>query len=285
MTDRGDVLLALDARPGGVAVGAFSGSRLVRAWRLALVDGRTPDDWGLLLRALLGDLDGRTTAVDVAEADGPRGERSGAGRPARVAGAAVAAVVPGVAASVRAAVADRFEVDAVVVGPGVRTGLPLRTDDPREVGVDRVCRAVAAVHLVGGPCVVVDLESVTTVDVVSARGEHLGGAIAPGVDLAAEALHRHAPGLRRVEAARPARAVGRTSAEALQAGVVLGAAGAVDALVSAAAVELGADPAVLATGSCAELVAPLARTLDRVEPHLGLHGLRLVHERHHARSR
>ena len=251
-----------DARTGGRGQdGQRDGDgELLASWRVATDERRTADDHARLLRSLLAD--GRADAS------------------ADVRGVVVGSVVPGVGAALRAAVEDGWpRAPCVVLGPGVRTGLAVRTDDPRELGADRVANAVGALARHGSPCVVVDLGSVTCVDVLNARGEHVGGAIAPGLDLAADALHRHAPALRRVELARPRRAVGRTTAEALQAGVVYGAAGSVDGLVRRVTEELGERPVVVATGVHAPLVVADAATVDVHDPHLTLFGLRRVFAR------
>lgn len=172
----------------------------------------------------------------------------------------------------------------LVVGPGVRTGVPLLVDHPREVGADRVVNCLAAYHLFGTACVCVDLGTCTNIDVVSARGEFLGGALAPGIDIAMQALAEQAASLRPVDLVEPRSVIGRTTVEALQAGVLYGAAGQVDGLVRRILAELGPDatPAtVVVTGGLAELVHGRADTITHHVPDLTLHGLRLTHLRHH----
>ena len=200
---------------------------------------------------------------------------------------AVAALstVPGPSRELRTLLArwsDRMR--AVVVGPGVRTGVPLLVDHPREVGADRVVNSLAAHHLFGTTCVCVDLGTCTNIDVVSARGEFLGGALAPGVDIAMQALAERASSLRPVDLVEPRSVIGRTTVEAVQAGVLYGAAGQVDGLVQRILAELGpeAQPVTVpVTGGLAELVYGRSDTITHHVPDLTLHGLRLTHLRHH----
>lgn len=200
---------------------------------------------------------------------------------------AVAALstVPGPSRELRSLLtrwSDRMRT--LVVGPGVRTGVPLLVDHPREVGADRVVNCLAAHHLFGTTCVSVDLGTCTNIDVVSARGEFLGGALAPGIDIAMEALAAHASSLRPVDLLEPRSVIGRTTVEAVQAGVLYGAAGQVDGLVRRIVAELGPDAGpvtVVVTGGLAELVHGRAATITHHVPDLTLHGLRLTHLRHH----
>ena len=172
----------------------------------------------------------------------------------------------------------------LVVGPGVRTGVPLLVDQPREVGADRVVNSLAAHHLFGTTCISVDLGTCTNIDVVSARGEFLGGALAPGIEIAMQALAEQASALRPVDLVPPRSVIGRTTVESLQAGVLFGAAGQVDGLVRRIIAELGPDAlpvTVPVTGGLAELVHGRADTVTHHVPDLTLHGLRLTHLRHH----
>jgi type III pantothenate kinase len=191
----------------------------------------------------------------------------------------VASVVPELTVAYQA-LADRYlDHPAVVVGPGVRTGMPLLVDNPHEVGADRIANAVAAHARFGGPCVVVDFGTATTLDVVSANGEFVGGVIAPGVDSGLDALSQRAARLMRVELAAPPTTIGRNTVECMQSGLVLGAAAMVDGMVSRIAIELGAQPIVIATGGLAPLVLPHSVLIEEHEPMLTIEGLRLVHER------
>jgi len=232
---------------------------LTHHWRLSTVPARTPDEHAVLLTQLL-DLEG----LDIGSS---------------VTGIAVSSSVPRATGQLRQMAARWFgSVQCVVLGPGVRSGMPILYDNPKEVGADRVANAVGAYDLFGGPCVVVDLGTATTFDAVSAKGEYLGGAIAPGVAISMEALFEHAAALRRVELVEPRRVIGRSTAESLESGVLYGFAAQVDGLCGRFMEELGPS-AVVATGGLSELIAPHARSVQHVEPWLTLHGLRIVYER------
>jgi type III pantothenate kinase len=282
------MLLALDVGNTQTVVGVFDDAAgrsvaevprrpgelpgLVHSWRVATVAERTTDEHALLLAGLLG-LAGLRVA-------GSPGARVGAGGEALgvVDGIAVSSSVPAVTAALRQTVPSWFDVPLVVVGPGVRTGMPIRYDDPREVGADRVVNAVAALDLFGGPAIVVDLGTATTFDAISAAGEYLGGAIVPGIEISMNALFEHAAALRRVELVAPAAVIGRTPVESMQSGAVYGYAALVEGLCSRIEAELGAAT-VIATGGLAGLVVPHAKVVSHHEPWLTLHGLRLVYER------
>ena len=249
------------AAHAGLAIDAEHqrGRDLTHHWRLSTVPSRTPDEYAVLLTQILG-LEGLDigTAVD---------------------GLAVCSSVPAVTAHLRRTAARWFgDVPYVVLGPDTESGMPVLYDSPRDVGADRVANAVGALDLFGGPCVVVDLGTATTFDVISGAGEYLGGAIAPGIAISMDALFAHAAALRRVELVEPRSVIGRTTAESIQSGVLYGFAAQVDGMCRRFLSELGAAT-VVATGGLSELVAPYAETVEHVEPWLTLHGLRLVYER------
>ena len=266
-------LYALDARDD-VALGADDGSvgfgigtegdpekrrGLTHHWRLSTVPSRTPDEHAVLLTQLL-DLEG----LDIG---------------ASVTGIAVSSSVPRVTTELRQMASRWFgAVPCVVLGPGVKSGMPILYDNPKEVGADRIANAVGAFDLYGGPAIVVDLGTATTFDAVSAKGEYLGGAIAPGVAISLEALFEHAAALRRVEMVEPRSVIGRSTAEAVESGVLYGFGAQVDGLCERFMEELGPS-AVVATGGLSELIAPHARSVQHVEPWLTLHGLRIVYGR------
>ncbi|HUC36619.1 MAG TPA: type III pantothenate kinase [Acidimicrobiales bacterium] len=227
-------------------------------WRLSTVDDRTPDEHALLLSQLL-DLD----QMDVDEV---------------VTGLAVTSSVPRVTTALRQ-MADRwFDVPCVVLEPGVRSGMPILYDNPKEVGADRIANAIGAYDLYGGPCIVVDLGTATTFDAISAEGEYLGGAIAPGIAISMDALFHHAAALRRVELVEPRNVIGKSTVESIQSGALYGYVAQVDGMCRRIADELG-RAAVVATGGLSEVIAPLSEAIDHREPWLTLHGLRLVYER------
>ena len=192
-----------------------------------------------------------------------------------VSGLAVASGVPRVTAALRAMVARYFDFEPVVIEPGVRSGIAIRYDDPREVGADRIANAVGAVALYGGPTIVVDFGTGTTLDVISEAGEYLGGVISPGVEISLEALFERAAALRSVELTPPRSVIGRSTAESLQSGAIYGYASQVDGLCRRIMGEIGPST-VVGTGGLAPLIAPHSDCIQHVQPWLTLHGLRLV---------
>jgi type III pantothenate kinase len=230
-------------------------------WRVATVAERTADEHALLLTSLL-QLVGLDLRMD--------GATSGIGL-------AVSSSVPAVTASLREMAQRWFEGPFVVIEPGVRSGMPILYDNPKEVGADRIANAVGAIDLYGGPAIVVDLGTATTFDAISSAGEYLGGAITPGIEISVDALFAHAAALRRVELVEPRRVIGKSTVESIQSGTVYGYVALVDGLCQRIADELG-HPTVIATGGLAGLVTPLSSMIQYHEPWLTLHGLRLVYE-------
>jgi type III pantothenate kinase len=228
-------------------------------WRLSTASSRTTDEYAAVITQLL-DLEG----LDVVEA---------------VTGVAISSSVPEVTGQLRR-MASRWLPDAhcVVLGPGTKSGMPIRYANPKEVGADRIANAVGAFDLYGGPCVVVDLGTATTFDAISSDGEYLGGAIAPGVAISLDALYAHAAALRAVELVEPRAVVGQSTEEAIQSGVLYGFAAQVDGMCERFEQTLGTSTVVL-TGGLSSLIAPYTTATDHVEPWLTLHGLRLVYER------
>jgi type III pantothenate kinase len=237
-------------------LGLFDGEELAGQYRVATDPSKTADELAVLLRAL----------VELATLDG----------------IALCSSVPGLVAEY-AAFAERWAgVELLALGPGVSTGLPIRYDDPREVGPDRIANAVAARARHGQPAVVVDFGTSTNFDVVSAAGEFAGGVLAPGVEVSMDALFSRTARLPRVPFIAPERVISQTTVAALQAGLVYGFAGQVDAIVDRIRAELAAPEApVVATGGLAGLISPHSRTINAVDPELTLHGLRLVWARNH----
>jgi type III pantothenate kinase len=231
---------------------------LVDHWRIATNAERTSDEHALVVQEFLG-FHGFSFDDDVS-------------------GIAISSVVPRSTAAFREMTEKYFGFRPVVIEPGVKTGMPILTENPREVGADRIANAVAALDLFGGPAVVIDFGTATTYDALSAKGEYLGGVIAPGVEISLDALYTRAAALRRVELVEPRSIIGRTTVESIQAGAIFGFAGQVDGICRRLRDELG-DVTVVATGGLAGLIAPYTSSIQRVEPWLTLHGLRLVYAR------
>ena len=258
------MLLAIDVGNTGTVLGVFRGAELIRHWRMATRRERTADELALLFEGFL--------------------EHVGLSFSREITGVAIASVVPDQTQALREMVRTYFHFHPVVVEPGVKTGIPILTDNPREVGADRIVNALAAYTRYGGACIVVDFGTATTYDAVSERGEYLGGAIAPGMGVSATGLFQAAARLPRVEVAPPRSVIGKNTVESMQSGLVLGTAAEVDGIVERMQKELGGQATVVATGGLAGVVAPLCQTVDHVDPWLTLEGLRLVFEKNTARD-
>lgn len=248
-------LLLIDVGNTQTVVGVDEGDE-THTWRLATQSSRTSDEYVMLLRSLLGShLDGFD-------------------------GTAVSSVVPPATVALRNALVTLTGLQPVVVEPGTRTGMPLRVDNPREVGADRIVNALGAVARFGAPVITVDFGTATTVDLIGREGEYRGGAIAPGVTIAAEALVSATAALRRVDVAAPPHVVGRSTVEAIQSGLVYGYAGLVDGLIGRMLADPGSEDApVVATGGLAETVIEHCRHPITLDPDLTLRGLRVAWER------
>lgn len=254
------MLLCIDAGNTNTVLATFDGETLVHSWRIKTDARATADELALIYRGLLSSH--------------PDGE------PVKLTGVAVCSTVPAVLREMRSMLGRYYgDVPHVVVEPGVRTGVQLAIDNPKEVGTDRVVNTLAAFTLYGGPTIVVDFGTTTNFDVISARGEFLGGAFAPGIEISFDALAARAAQLRRVEPAKPRSVIGKNTVECLQSGMYYGFAGQVDGLVRRMAAELGGVRAVVATGGLAPLVIEECTTVTHHEPNLTLIGLRMVYER------
>jgi type III pantothenate kinase len=252
------VLLAIDLGNTETVLGLFDGAELSSHWRIATSAERTSDEHALLVSQLL-DLDGYRF-------DGA------------VTGIAISSTVPRLTATLRAMSRRWSQVPTVVLEPGVRSGMPILYDNPKEVGADRIANAVGAYAIYGGPSIVVDFGTSTNFDVISAAGEYLGGAIAPGVEISMDALFGRAAALRRVELVEPRNVIGKSTVESIQSGVLYGFAGQVDGIVARIRAELGGEATVVATGGLSGVIARLSREVHHTDPWLTLQGLRLVFE-------
>jgi type III pantothenate kinase len=266
------MLLTIDAGNTQTVVGLFRGDELLDHWRIATVADRTSDELALMVQQFLGFHGFSFVAPRLDEGElAPAETRS-------ITGVAISSGVPRVTAELRTMTERYFGFPALVLEPGVRTGMPILYDNPKEVGADRIANAVGAYDLFGGPTIIVDFGTATTIEAVSAAGEYLGGAIFPGVEIAMDALFGRAAGLRRVELQPPKHVIGKSTAESIQSGTIYGFSAQVDGLVDRFVAELG-ECAVVATGGLADLIAPHARSVQHYEPWLTLYGLRIIFER------
>jgi type III pantothenate kinase len=246
------MLLAADVGNTQTALGLFDGDTLSDHWRLATERSTTADELGVVLAGLL-ELDA-------------------------VSGICLSSTVPVLVREWELLASKWTEAEILVVGPGVKTGIPIHYDDPREVGPDRIVNAVAAKQRYGAPVIVVDFGTSTNFDVVSPEGEYVGGVLAPGIEISMDALFARAARLVKVDYAAPPAVIGKTTVGGLQSGLVYGFAGQVDGIVGRIRGELGADAPAIATGGLADLVAPHTHVIERVDPFLTLDGLRMVWE-------
>ncbi|OPZ46065.1 MAG: Type III pantothenate kinase [Actinobacteria bacterium ADurb.BinA094] len=253
------MLLVVDVGNTQTQIGIIAEGSVVDEWRLATVRHRTSDEIAGILQGLFS-LQGRRFKDEVDEVG-------------------VASVVPRLTQQWEEMCAKHLGLTAFVVGPGVRTGMRIRTHNPAEVGADRIVNAVAAYETYGGPCIVVDYGTATTFDVISGEGDYLGGVIVPGVEVSLEALTTRAAKLIKVELVEPERAIGKSTIEALQAGVVYGVAGEAEGVVRAIWAELGRKCPVIATGGMADLIARHSRVFEKVDQSLTLRGIEIVMRR------
>jgi type III pantothenate kinase len=252
------MLLVVDVGNTQTHLGAFRGEELVEHWRFATVRESTADELGAALRALL---ELRGLGFDDLDA------------------AIVSSTVPQLGPE-WASMADRYLGQPLtLVGPGIKTGMAIRLDNPRELGADRLVNAVAAHERFGGPCIVVDFGTAITYDAISADAEYLGGIIAPGVEISMEALTERAAKLPKIDLGEPRSLIGHSTVDAIRSGVIYGFAGQVDGIVTRLRAELGADAHTIATGGLARSIVPFCETIDEVDDLLTLTGLRLIHER------
>ncbi|HEY1553704.1 MAG TPA: type III pantothenate kinase [Kofleriaceae bacterium] len=254
-------LLAVDVGNTNTVLGVFTNGQLVAHWRIQTVAARTSDEYAVLLKTLL-ELEGATwKTIDAG---------------------IISSVVPPAVFGLQQFFKRHCGGAALVVGPGIKTGMPILYENPREVGADRIVNAVAAYEELKAGCIVVDFGTATTWDVVTPKGEYLGGVIAPGIQISAEALYEHAAKLPRVELARPGKVVARNTVQSMQAGLVYGYAGMVDALVGRIRAELDYPARCIATGGLAALIATETKTIEACDELLTLKGLDILYRRNQA---
>jgi len=250
------LLLAIDAGNTNVVMGLYDGERLVADWRITTPATWTGDEVAIMLYDLF-ELRGLTVE--------------------RVSGVIIGSVVPNLTPALEDASIAHLKVRPVIVGPGIKTGIRIAIENPKEVGADRIANTLAAFRKYGGPAIVIDLGTAVTYDAISAAGEYLGGAIAPGVGISLDALLAHTAKLVRVELLAPDAVIGRSTMAAVQSGLLWGFVGQIEGMVRRMTEELGGTAHVIATGGQASMVAGLTNVIDDVDPQLTLEGLRLIH--------
>jgi type III pantothenate kinase len=251
------MLLAIDISNTTIKVGVFQNDTLIATWRFATVRQKLTDEYAMLLLDLF-------TACGI-----PAGE---------ISGVSMSCVVPPLRSVFDELARKYLHLTPVIVGPGIKTGVKLAVDNPREVGADRVVNALATHRLYGGPAIAIAFGTATVFDCISAQGDYLGGAIAPGVVTALESLTRSAAQLFQIELVRPPKAIGKNTVHTMQSGLVLGFAGLVEGLVKRLRSELGGETKVIATGGLAEVIAPVTDVIEVVDLELTLKGLKLIYE-------
>lgn len=252
------MILVVDVGNTNIVLGVYQGRLLTHHWRLSTNRSATVDEYGVLISNLFQLANVKAEQME---------------------GVILSCVVPPLMHTLEQLFIKYVGKEALVVGPGIKTGLNIRYENPREVGADRIVNAVAGIEQYGTPLVVVDFGTATTFDYIDASGAYLGGAIVPGIGISAEALYQRAAKLPRIELTKPKTVIGRNTVAAMQAGIIYGYAGQVDGIVRRIAKEFNVQPKVIATGGLAELIAGESETIEKVDSLLTLEGLRIVYER------
>lgn len=252
------MILVFDIGNTNIVLGVFRDKELVENWRLSTARHRTADEYGMLLRELFAASNLSMAGIEAV---------------------VLSSVVPPINATLETTCRKYFGVAPLVVGPGIKTGISIKYENPREVGADRIVNAVAGFEQYGGPLIIVDFGTATTFCAISAKGEYLGGAIAPGIGISTEALFARAAKLPRVELVKPPSVIGKNTVNSMQSGIVYGFVGQVNEIVRRIKREMAGDPMVVATGGLAELIAGETPVIDKVDKYLTLHGLRIIYER------
>lgn len=250
--------LVIDVGNTNIVIGIYEGRELLHHWRLATNRSATVDEYGVLLYNLF-----TMAGID----------------PNQVEGVIISTVVPPLMRTLERLCQQYLHKQPLIVGPGIKTGLNVRYENPKEVGADRIVNAVAAIEIYGSPLIIVDFGTATTFDYIDEGANYIGGAIVPGIHISTEALYQRAAKLPRIELVKPKSVIGRNTVASMQAGIIFGYAGQVDGIVERIREEFRVQPKVIATGGLAELIASESKTIDEVNMSLTLRGLQLIYER------
>lgn len=251
------MLLVFDIGNTQIVTGLYHGQELIANWRLQTDRNKTADEYGILLRSFLIDQNLQATAVKAA---------------------IISSVVPPVTGTIEKMIKRYFGIESLLVGPEIRTDLNIKYENPREVGADRIVNAVAGIKLYGAPLIIVDFGTATTFCAIAENGDYLGGAIAPGLGIASEALFLRTAKLPRIELIKPRNAIGQNTVSSMQSGLYYGYIGLIEAMIKRFKSEMNAAPRVIATGGIAELIAGDTELIDAINPYLTLEGLRIIYE-------
>lgn len=252
------MILVVDVGNTNIVLGIYEGKKLLHNWRISTNRGATADEYGILIDNLCKHQGMRLEGME---------------------GVIISSVVPPLMFALESMCRKYIKKEPLIIGPGIKTGLNIRYENPREVGADRIVNAVAGIELYGPPLIIVDFGTATTFCYIDEQAQYIGGAIAPGIGISTEALYQRAAKLPRIELIRPKSPVGRNTITSMQAGIIYGFAGQVDGIVQRIIEEFGTKPKVVATGGLAELISKESRTIDLVNPLLTLQGLQLIYER------
>ncbi|MDN7247556.1 type III pantothenate kinase [Planococcus shenhongbingii] len=255
------MILVMDVGNTNIILGIYGQDRLLYHWRLETDRHKTEDEFGMQVKALLNDADLSFSSIN---------------------GIIMSSVVPPIMYVLEQMCQKYFHVKPLIVGPGVKTGLNIKYENPREVGADRIVNAVAAIHEYGAPLIIVDFGTATTYCYIDEHRQYMGGAIAPGINISTEALYTRASKLPRIEIARPSSVVGKNTVSAMQSGIVYGYVGQAEGIVSRMKAQSRQKPTVIATGGMAALIANESSVIDKVDPFLTLKGLYLIYKRNQA---